>query len=65
VFAAVHTLQYVTKAGEEPVNKDAITTKKYMYYRSLQGECKTWTVDYGLDHELFPSKKTCLSYHLF
>ena len=50
----VHTLQYVTKAGEEPVNKDAITTQKY--YRSLQGECKTWTVDYGLDHELFPSK---------
>ena len=54
VFAAYCAYMYVTKAGEEPVNKDAITTTKY--YRSLQGECKTWTVDYGLDHELFPSK---------
>ena len=35
VFAAYCAYMYVTKAGEEPVNKDAITTQKY--YRSLQG----------------------------
>jgi len=54
----VHTLQYVTKAGEEPVNKDATATTTS--YRFCRGECKTWTLDYRLDHELFPSKKIAL-----